>query len=115
MFWSLAERFDPDYFASATFTLGALRQVNPDWSAEWEQNRQEATDRDIPDASPEDRANLLEKMARRRGARSGSRRTSWLNSSSGRLRPSTESGQCATKVCMSRCCLGVARLGWAER
>ncbi|MBV9800368.1 MAG: hypothetical protein JO039_20120 [Solirubrobacterales bacterium] len=61
MFWSLAERFDPDYFASATFTLGALRQGNPDWSAEWEQNRQEATDRDIPDASPEDPANLLEK------------------------------------------------------
>jgi hypothetical protein len=62
LFWALAERFDADCITSATFTRADLREVNPDWYAEWEQNQHKAMDRGIPDAAPKDRANLLERM-----------------------------------------------------
>jgi hypothetical protein len=62
LFWALAERFDADYFAVATFTYGDMRLVNPEWYDEWLANQEQAMDRDIPEAGSEDRAALIERM-----------------------------------------------------
>jgi hypothetical protein len=61
LFWTLAERFDADYFVSAAFTRRDVGEANPDWLAEWQAGAEEAMDRDIPEASPEVRARAIER------------------------------------------------------
>ena len=61
LFWTLAERLDADYFVSAAFTHRDVGEADPQWLAEWKAGLEAAVDRDIPDASHEARAGLIER------------------------------------------------------
>lgn len=44
LFWALAERFDADYYVSASFSRRDLGDANPSWLTEWEQTTRASID-----------------------------------------------------------------------